>query len=172
MAVVELVDEREVLVALLPRQFIDADRVDAIEAAMLEAPANGVLDAAEDGVPARAKPPCALHPREHARPARDEPHERVGRVRLARRPRHQLDHDAAAEAVDPTHRVHQRHGQAPERHEREVAGVEHVVAWPLLEADRAESSRPLARLNLNMNGRAGARASPLSLRVDKTGHRL
>jgi hypothetical protein len=53
--VVDLVDEREVLVALLPREVVHADGSDAVEVAVLETPANSVVHASEDGVPARAK---------------------------------------------------------------------------------------------------------------------
>src|SRR5580658_10259310 len=62
-AVVELVDEGEVLVPLFPGQFVDADGGDAVEAAMLQAPLHSVLDAAEDGVPAGTKAACRLAPR-------------------------------------------------------------------------------------------------------------
>src|SRR6202044_3885736 len=48
--VVELVDEREVLVPLLPGQLVDTDRPDAVEASVLQAPAHGVFDGAEDRV--------------------------------------------------------------------------------------------------------------------------
>lgn len=61
-SVIKLVDEGEVLVALLPRELIDADGVDAIEVAVFEAPTNSMVDATEDGVPARSEAASDLAP--------------------------------------------------------------------------------------------------------------
>src|SRR5438552_195504 len=171
-AVVELVDEREVLVALLPRQFVDADGHDTVETAVLETPAHCVLDAPKDRTPARPEATRRLLPGQHARPARQKPHERVGRLHLARRPWQRFDGDTAPPAIDPAHGVHQRNGEAPERHEREEPSAELVVPWALLEAAGADAAGPFARPNMNANRGTGGAPSPFRLRVDETGLRL
>jgi len=101
-----------------------------------------------------------------------KPGERVGRLHLACRPRHRLDGDAAAPALDPAHGVHQEHGQSPERYEAEEARVEHVVARPLLEAGRADATPPSTWANVDPERRAGSRALPAHLLVDETGRRV
>lgn len=77
-SMIDLVDEGKVLVLLLLRELVDADGSDAIEVAMHEPPADSVLDAAEDGVPTRTETARNFGPRQDARPARNEPCERVG----------------------------------------------------------------------------------------------
>ena len=157
---------------LFPGQFVDADRADAIEVAVRQPPANGVLDAAEDGVPARMKAAGGLLPRQHLGPPREEPDERVGRLHLARRPGHHLDGDAATRAVDATHRVHEPDRHPPERHEREVPRGPDVVAGPLLAAIRTDASRMLARTQVQVDRWVGVAARPFGFRIDKARLRL
>src|SRR5581483_3897642 len=80
-AVIDLVDQREVLVALLPAELVDADAPNAVEASVLQAPSDGVLHGAEHGVPAGAEPTRRLLPGQHLRPARQEPDVGVRRRR-------------------------------------------------------------------------------------------
>jgi hypothetical protein len=61
--VIDLINQREVLVSLLPCELVDTDGADAVEVAVLETPANGVRDASEDGVPARPEAARGLLPR-------------------------------------------------------------------------------------------------------------
>jgi uncharacterized small protein (TIGR04563 family) len=171
-AVVDLVNEREVLVAFFPGEFVDADSANAVEAAMLQAPSHGVLDAAEDRVPARPKAARDLFPRQDASPTGHEPHERMRRLHLARRPRHRLDGDATARAIDPPHGVSEDHGEAPERHEREQARRQLVVTRPLLEARRAQRTRPLARAHVQRHRRVQVTPGPSGFGIDETGLRL
>jgi hypothetical protein len=136
-------------------------------------PSHGVLDASEDGVPARSKSASHLRPRQHARPARDEPHERVGRVRLARRPRHHLDGDAAAPAVDSAHGIHEEHRDPPERHEGEVPRrTRYVVAGSLPAAARTDGPRAAARSKVNMKSGLSTRPRPGDLAIDEAGLRV
>src|SRR5208283_4300685 len=112
-SVVDLVDEREVLVPLFPGEFVYADGYDSVEVSVRHPPANGVLDAPEDGVPGRVEALGHLAPRQYLRPAREKPDERVGRLHLACRPRHRLHGDAATPAIYPAHRVDQEDREAP-----------------------------------------------------------
>jgi|GEM_PF-4782988 len=101
-------------------------------------PRRTASSAAQNSVPARRKPTTALRPGQGPSPARDEPHERVRRVRLARRPGHELDGDAATPAVNSAHRVRQEDRDPPERHEREQPRRERVIP-------RASTTRPELR---------------------------
>jgi hypothetical protein len=109
-SVVDLIDEREVLVPLFPGQFVDPDGADAVETSVSQSPSHGVLDASEHGVPTGLKPPCHLLPRQHLRPAREKPDQGMRRLHLALGPRHRLDGDAAARAVHPAHGIDQEDG--------------------------------------------------------------
>jgi len=159
-------------VPLFPGEFVYADGDDSVEVAVRQPPANGVLDAPEDGVPGRVEALGHLAPRQHLRPAREKPDERVGRLHLARRPRHRLHGDAAAPAIDPAHRVDQEHGQSPQGHETEEARVEHVVAGPLPEADGADAARTSSWANVDPERGVCVRALPAYLLVDEAGQRV
>src|SRR5258706_646016 len=139
---IDLVDEREVLVAFLPRELVDANRANAIQVAVCESPTDRVLDAPEDRVPRAPESTSGLAPRKHTSPVRQEPRERERRLHLARCPWHHLDSDAAAHAVDPPHGVHDEDRHRPEWDECETARRERVIARPLLTAVAAVRPRP------------------------------
>ena len=139
---------------------------------MLEAPLYRVLDAAEDGVPARVEAARHLRPREHPRPARDEPHERVRRLALAGGPGHQLHRDAATRTVHAAHRIDEQHRDAPERHEGEQARRPVVVAAPLPVAVRAHGKGPAARSNVDVQRWPRGRPGPGDFVVDESGLRV
>src|SRR5258706_4415638 len=101
---IDLVDEREVLVAFLPRELVDANRANAIQVAVCESPTDRVLDAPEDRVPRAPESTSGLAPRKHTSPVRQEPRERERRLHLAGRPGHHLnvtDGMRLPEAPDP-----------------------------------------------------------------------
>src|SRR5215216_4699827 len=171
-AMVELIDEREILVALFPAELVDADRPDPIEVAVLEAPTDCMLHGAEYGVPARPEAPGGLLPRQHPGPARQEPSVRVRRRRLARRPGDHLHDNAALPAVDPAHGVDQEHHDAPERHELERAGRKRVVARSLLTAAPTDRLRATARPDGHLKHLAGPPSAQRGATVDESWQRM
>jgi hypothetical protein len=168
MSLIELVNEREVLVALFPGELVDADGPNAFEVAMLQPPSHRVLDATEDGVPTRVKSASALRPRERTRPTCNEPHIRVRRVRLSGRPWHHLDRDAATPTFDPSHGIHEEDGDVPKRDERELPRRQDVIPASVRAAPRADGARTSPGADVHVQRRARSRARPPDAVIDKT----
>ena len=126
-ALIDLVDDREELVAPTPQDFIDADRPDPLEIAVLQTPADGHLDRSEHALPRRLERLRYLGPAHPFRPAGEEPGVRGRRLVLAAAPGHRLDYHAARGAVDPAHGVHEKHRDPPQRNELETTRRQRVV---------------------------------------------
>ena len=171
--VVDLVDEYEVFVALFPGEFVDADGSNAVEVAIRETPLHGHRHRVKDRLPAHAKALRRLLPAERLRPAREEPRERRRHRRLALRPRHALNLDAAARAVASPRRVHEVHRDGPQGHELKVTLGQVIAYATLSEAARTDWSASLMRPEMRLDHRNAAPASfaftELHLLVNKSG---
>src|SRR5690606_21466076 len=124
---VQLIDQGEVLVPLLPRQLVDADCGDSVEVSVGFAPLDGEPHRSKDGSPARAEATRRLGPAQHLGPRRQEPREGSRHRRLAVAPRQQLDLDPASWAVAPSGPIDEVDRDSPERHELVAPLVEPVV---------------------------------------------
>jgi hypothetical protein len=65
---IDLIDQRQILVAFGVLNFIDADRVDLAEHAVLQSPGDDMFDRIEHLVPGSAKALGGFFPRKAARP--------------------------------------------------------------------------------------------------------
>jgi hypothetical protein len=65
---IDLIDQRQILVALGVLNFIDADGVDLAEHAVLQPPGDDMFDRIEHLVPGSPKALCRFFPRKAARP--------------------------------------------------------------------------------------------------------
>ena len=104
-AVVDLVDEREVLVPLLPGQLVDADGRGCRRGCGAPGPSERRARRRGRRRPSSCGSAAPSRSTTAPSPSSRETRRGVGRLQLARRPRHRLDGDAAARAVDPAHRV-------------------------------------------------------------------
>ncbi len=86
-ALVDLIDQRQVLVASLPLHFVHANRRDARQVAMGQAPRNRVFYRAKHVLPGRAERLGHSLPGEPLGPARQEPAVRRGQASACRRTR-------------------------------------------------------------------------------------
>ena len=125
---VDLVDDGEELVALVPQHFIHPDGGHVVQRTVRQSPRDGHLDGAEHALPGGVERVGNLGPTQALRPAGQKPRIRGRRVALALGPGHRFHHDAARRARDPAHRVDEVHGDAPERNELEASRPQCVVA--------------------------------------------
>ena len=145
-AEIDLIDQRQVLVAFGVLDFIDADGVDLAERAVLQSPGDDMLDRIENLVPGSAKRFGGFFPRKPARPTGQEEHIGFGQGAFAVAPGNFFDdHGAAAAAIDAPHGVQQEDEESPQGNELEAPLGELVVAGRRLMAARADRGRTLAR---------------------------
>ncbi len=104
-ALVDLVDQGQVFVAFGVLDFIHPDGADRFQGAMLQAPADQVLDGVANFVPGSVERLGGFLPGELARPARQKQHIGSGQLVLAITPGNLLDHHATIPAVDTSHTV-------------------------------------------------------------------
>lgn len=137
---IDLVDQRQVFVATAVSDLIDADRLDVPDFSVDKASADDPLDGSVDGVPARSKDGRGLFPAQPLRPGSEENAIAVSAAVLAVSPRDLLDFHTACRAVDSPHRVHEEHGDAPQRHEFESSLAASVVTGTFLVTTAADRS--------------------------------
>ena len=120
---VDLVDQGQVPMAVLPLDLVDADRFDAVQVHVGAAPLHGHRDRAKDVIPRRVERPRDLAPTQALRPTSQEP--RIGgRQRVfPLRPRHGFD----ADATGGTLHASEQHRDAPQRHEVETAKAGGII---------------------------------------------
>jgi|LakMenEpi03Aug12_release.lakeMendotaPanAssembly.Ray.scaffolds.fasta_scaffold11791_9 hypothetical protein len=146
---VDLVDEREIGLAVAPLDLIDADGLYAREVPMGKAPFDRVFYGAKHVVPGRVECVGGLLPGEPLGPAGQEPAVACREMFLAVTPRHPLDGHSALRAIDPPHRVDEEHRDVPQRHELKPSWRKPVVPRPLLAASRAD--RPAVGPGLDLD---------------------
>ena len=166
-ALVDLVDDREELVAPVPQGLVDADRSDPFEVAVLQAPAYGHRDRSEYTVPRRLEYLGHLRPANPLRPAGEEPGVRRRRLVLAAAPGHRLDHHAARVAVDPAHGVHEEHRDLPQRNELKTTRRQRVVPGSRASAPGASRPRVSPGTKLHIQHEALAILTQMGLCVDE-----
>src|SRR5262249_8801891 len=136
---VDLIDQGQVLVAFGVLDFIDANRVDLTEGAVLQSPGDDMFDRIEHLVPGRAKALCGFFPRKAACPTRQEKHVRLGQGALAVAPGNFFDgYNATAATLDAPHGVQKEDEESPERDEFKAPFGKLIVARRRLVATRAD----------------------------------
>ena len=101
----DLVDQRQIFMALGVLDLIDTDGLDRTEAAMLQPPRDDILHCLADFVPAGAERQGGFLPGELASPVRQKHHVGLGQLVLADRPGQLFDPHPASPAIDPPHVV-------------------------------------------------------------------
>src|SRR5215470_4826662 len=145
---IDLIDQRQVLVAFGVLDFIHADGVDLAQLAVFQAPGDDMFDGIENLIPRSAKSLSGFFPGEAARPASQEEHVGFGQGTFAVAPGHFFDHHGgAAAAVHAPHGVQQEDEKSPERNELKAPLGELIVAWSRLMAARTDRGRTPARPN-------------------------
>ena len=163
---VDLVDQRQVFVALGVLDFIHTNCADRLQRAMLQAPANHILDRVAHLVPGSVEGLGGFLPGELARPAGQKQHIGSGQLMLAIAPGNLLDHYATLPAVHASHAIQQENQKAPQRNELEAPLGKMIVTRRRLVAPRADRCRALPRSHVHFDAiLAGTKASVL---VDKS----
>src|SRR5512133_981938 len=150
-AVVDLINQGHVLLPLVSRQLVDANRFDAIECHVRSPPSDSRLDCGVHRLPADLKARRRLLPTERLRPTGQEPDQGRGHLALAFCPGNQFNLDATEWAVAASRRVDQEHGNGPKRDELVVPFLQTVVCHSLLAATRAHRLGASARTNRNVD---------------------
>src|SRR5688572_15326024 len=150
-ALVELVDERQVLVSLLPGELIHANCRDSIEIAVRFPPRDGLADRAKHHGPTGGEPPRRLLPAERLRPRCQKPSEGRRDRRLPVAPGQQLDLHTAARAVTAAWRIHKEHWDCPQRYELILALLQSIIRAALLPTARTHGSRTSPSANGNFD---------------------
>ena len=148
---VDLVDQRQVFVAFGVLDFIHADGADRLQRAMLQAPADHILDGVAHLVPGSVERLGGFLPGELARPAGQKQHIGFGQLVLAIAPGNLLDHHAAIAALDAPHAVQQEHQKAPERDELKAPLGKMIVTRCRLVAPRADRRRARPRPDVHFD---------------------
>ncbi|MEI9977149.1 MAG: hypothetical protein WDO73_36905 [Ignavibacteriota bacterium] len=95
--------------------FIDANRIDLTESAVLQSKRDDMFDGVEHLVPGGAERLGRFLPRKPARPAGQKQHVGIGQLMLAVAPGYFLDdHGFATVAIDAPHRIQQEYQKPPE----------------------------------------------------------
>src|ERR1700694_3067194 len=100
---VDLVDQGQVFVAFGVLDFIHTNGADRLQGAMLQAPADHILDGVAHLVPGSVERIGSFLPGELPRPAGQKQHIGSGQLVLTIAPGNLLDHHATIPAVDPSH---------------------------------------------------------------------
>src|ERR1019366_6322596 len=106
-----------------------ADGADRLQRAMLQAPADHILDGVAHLVPGGVERLGGFLPGELPRPAGQKQHIGSGQLVLTIAPGNLLDHHATIPAVDASHAVQQENQKAPQRNELEAPLGKMIVTW-------------------------------------------
>jgi hypothetical protein len=102
---VDLIDQRQILVALGVLDFIDADGVNLAQVPVFQAPSDDTFDGVENLIPGSVKGLSGFFPRKATGPAGQEQHVGLGQRAFAVSPWDFLDDHCGAAAT-----VHSPHG--------------------------------------------------------------
>src|SRR5258705_7992205 len=145
-AEVDLIDQRQVLVAFGVLDLIDSDGVDLTERAVRQSKRNNMFHRVENLVPGGAERLGRFFPRKPARPTGQKQHVSIGQLMLAIAPGNFFDdHGLAAAAIDAPHGVQQKDQKTPERDEFVAPFGELIVAGRRLMATGTDRRRTATR---------------------------
>jgi len=157
---VDLIDQRQVLVAALPLHLVHADRLDPLQVAVCQTPRHRMFYRAKHVLPRRAKGLGHPFPGKALCPAGQKP--AIGRRQrmLAVAPGNLLHLHATSRAFDPTHRVDKVDGDPPQRDVLEPTLGQAVVPRRSLAAARTSCPAVGPRLDRNLDGGLGLGIGP------------
>src|SRR6516162_4785269 len=148
---VDLVDQSQVLVAFSVLDFIYPNGTDRLQGAMLQAPADHILDGVAHLVPGSVERFGGLLPGELTRPAGQKQHVGSGQLVLAIAPGNLLDQYTAIAALDAPHTVQQEHQKAPQRNELEAPLGKMIVTRCRLVAPGTDCRRTRPRPDVDFD---------------------
>ena len=151
---IDLVNHGQEVVGLRPVAPVDlvhAQRFDAVELAMGQAPLHHPLHRAIDRLPTGLKDLCRLSPAQPPRPARQESHHRRRHRPLAVAPGNVLDDNAMLDALHPPQRVAEPGRDPPQRHKLPVPLQQSIIAGRWLLAHRAASAHAAMRRHRDLD---------------------
>src|SRR3989454_1384067 len=166
-ALVDLVDEGQVVVPETPLDLVNADRHDSPQVPVRQPPLDGHLHGPADVLPAGAEGFCDLLPRQSLGPHGKEPSVGVRELTLALGPGHHLHCYTAPLAVHSTRSVGEEDDDLPEGNELDEPPLEAVVGRPRFSAARAERIGPSARSHLDFD-RWFTAVQPANFAVNKS----
>ena len=135
---IDLVHQRQVLVAPLPLDLVYANRLQPLDLAMRQAPQNRVFYRSKHLLPGRAEDLGGLFPGEPFGPPRQEPAIALGERAFAVSPGNFFHGHTAVRAAHSPHRVHEVHRNGPQRDELESPRRQTVVTGPRPPAARTD----------------------------------
>src|SRR3990170_1867828 len=163
----DLVDQRQVVMSPLPLDLIHANRLERTEILVEDAPENRVFDRLKD-VPPRGAEDCGhFLPGQIFGPTGQEPTIARRQMALSHRPRHTLDRHAAGGAVHPPQGIHEVHGHSPEGHKLKPPLRKPIITGSPTTAARANRPSIPARMQLNLERRLLLACHPVNFSVHK-----
>src|SRR5271165_596949 len=148
---VDLVDQGQVLMAFGVLDFIHPDGADRLQSAMLQTPADDILDGVADLVPRSVERFGGFLPGELTGPAGEKQHIGSGQLVLAIAPGNLLDDHATVPALDAPHAVQQENQKAPQRNELEAPLGKMIVTRCRLVAPRTDRRRTRPRPDVDFD---------------------
>ena len=167
---VDLVDDgQEVLRTqpLAPMDFVDADRLDALQVAVRQAPLHEPVDRPIDGFPTGLEGLGGFAPRQAARPAGQKAHHRDGQRSLTVAPRKVLDGDAMLGTIHAAGGVAKPGANPPQGNEPPGSFGQVVIARGGPQALGALAGAGGVRFQLNLDAQRGALAEQTHLPVNE-----
>src|SRR5271167_4743323 len=147
---VDLVDQGQVFVAFGVLDLIP-DGADRLQGAMLQAPADHILDGVAHLVPGSVERFGGFLPGELPRPAGQKQHIGSGQLVLTIAPGNLLDQYATIAALDASHAVQQENQKAPQRNELEASLGKMIVTRCRLMAPRTDRRRTRPRPDVHFD---------------------
>src|SRR6056297_513242 len=144
---VDLVDQRQIPVPSLVRNFVDAECFDVPDLPVHQSPTHDPVDRSENRVPTAAEDCGSFLPGEPLGPAGQEDPVAISRLMLAVGPGDSLDLHAAIGTLDTTHRIDEVHRDCPQWHELETTLEQTIVAGPFLATTVADRTAASVRLD-------------------------
>src|ERR1035437_1699113 len=149
---VDLVDQRQIFVAFGVLDFIHADGADRFQRAMLQTPADHILDGEAHLLPGSVERLGGFLPGKLARPAGQKQHVGFGQLVLPIAPRNLFNqHRATMAALDAAHTVKEKDQSSPEGDEFEAPLGKVIVARRRLVAPGADRRRSGPRPDVHLD---------------------
>src|SRR6516225_1822214 len=166
-ALIDLIHQCQVLMALAPGHLIDPQGSDPGQLAVLQTPLHHPLHRVKDLFPRGVKDGGHLAPRKASRPETQELH--IGRRQsvLARCPGHRLYFYPTALAVHPAQGINEEHCDPPQGHKLKIPSRQRVIAGACPLTPRADRTGVGARTYAHPQTRPLTVPSPFHLFIDK-----
>src|SRR6516162_1452441 len=164
---IDLIHQRQVLMALAPGHLIDPQGPNPGQLAVLQTPPHHPLHRVKDLFPGGVKDRGHLAPGKASRPESQELY--IGRRQrvLAGGPGHGFHSHPASLAVYPPRGIHEKHRNPPQGHELKIPSRQSVITWARSLTPRADRTGVGARAYAHPQTRPLTVLSPYHLFIDK-----